>query len=430
MDFPWLVRLNPNIPWKTRGNGALAIHFMIDDAKIPLAKRISLETVEETSELPEPRTDPAVVFLTGPIPSIVHDYSSRALDEVLSVSEAKKVARIAKADAHLIRGTRGIIGALAAIGAHLEKGNYTFEIIAYRSREYRGRPRRVDDESVRKMDSEYSDSTFQNLDPETGRVLIHPHGPDPVLVGIRGHDPSVLIEAFRQVRLLEPVERVMIFRTNQGTDAHLRTVRCISVLKPNQSSVIIGKVETGPRIIRGGHVLFSLNDGSGQIDCVAFEPTGSLRRIVRELLPGDRVRVSGGIRRRRRGKLSLNVEKLEVIQLTDAFFRQNPTCPNCQGRCESLGKNQDFRCKKCGTRLRNASKSSTLLDRKLTTSVFIPPPRARRHLTRPEISNDRRVAVDENHHAVSYTILESIDCRVVRPPSLGSWSGLMGRMDR
>jgi len=27
MDYPYLVRLNPNIPWKTRGNGAVCIHF-------------------------------------------------------------------------------------------------------------------------------------------------------------------------------------------------------------------------------------------------------------------------------------------------------------------------------------------------------------------------------------------------------------------
>jgi Predicted DNA-binding protein containing a Zn-ribbon domain len=27
IDYPRLVRLNPNIPWKTRGNGALALEF-------------------------------------------------------------------------------------------------------------------------------------------------------------------------------------------------------------------------------------------------------------------------------------------------------------------------------------------------------------------------------------------------------------------
>ncbi len=26
-DYPGLIRLNPNVPWKTRGNGALCLRF-------------------------------------------------------------------------------------------------------------------------------------------------------------------------------------------------------------------------------------------------------------------------------------------------------------------------------------------------------------------------------------------------------------------
>ena len=29
IDFPYLVRLNPNIPYRTRGNAAIALHFQI-----------------------------------------------------------------------------------------------------------------------------------------------------------------------------------------------------------------------------------------------------------------------------------------------------------------------------------------------------------------------------------------------------------------
>ena len=28
VDFPRLVRLNPNVPWKTRGNGALSLSLV------------------------------------------------------------------------------------------------------------------------------------------------------------------------------------------------------------------------------------------------------------------------------------------------------------------------------------------------------------------------------------------------------------------
>src|SRR5207245_6340165 len=45
-DFPWLVRLNPNIPWKTRGNGALAVHFFVDEEESEDVQNSSLEIVE------------------------------------------------------------------------------------------------------------------------------------------------------------------------------------------------------------------------------------------------------------------------------------------------------------------------------------------------------------------------------------------------
>ena len=32
-SYPRLVRFNPNIPWKTRGNGAVGLTFLTNDAK-------------------------------------------------------------------------------------------------------------------------------------------------------------------------------------------------------------------------------------------------------------------------------------------------------------------------------------------------------------------------------------------------------------
>ena len=31
IDYPNLIRLNPNVPWKTRGNGALCLRIKCDD---------------------------------------------------------------------------------------------------------------------------------------------------------------------------------------------------------------------------------------------------------------------------------------------------------------------------------------------------------------------------------------------------------------
>jgi tRNA(Ile2)-agmatinylcytidine synthase len=384
LDFPWLVRLNPNIPWKTRGNGALAIHTLISKEKIPTASRIALEIVQRTSDASASGTDPAVTFLKGKIPIVLREYSSRALYDVLSVREAKRIAEMVKAEVHQIRGTRGIIGSLAAIGAGLDVNDHSFEIIAYRSREKLGEPRDVDLESVKQMDNEFGDQTFQNLDPETGRVLVCPHGPDPVLLGIRGFQPDIVLEAFRRVRIGERIERIMIFRTNQGTDAHIKCSRKISDLRPYQSTVISGRVETAPKILRGGHVVFRIGDETGSVDCLAFKPTGHLGYVARELLPGDRVKVSGGVRRRRRGRFSMNLEKLEIVQLAVACREENPRCVRCGGRCESMGKNQKLRCKKCGLRIGCIMKNQVTLQRNLGPLSYIPPPRARRHLTRPD----------------------------------------------
>ena len=33
MDFPYLIRFNPNIPWKTRGNGAVRLTIRTKDPK-------------------------------------------------------------------------------------------------------------------------------------------------------------------------------------------------------------------------------------------------------------------------------------------------------------------------------------------------------------------------------------------------------------
>jgi tRNA(Ile2)-agmatinylcytidine synthase len=383
-DFPWLVRLNPNIPWKTRGNGALAVHFFVEEDQIEDVKHIAIETVEKTTIASTRGTDPALAFLKGQVPRTLREYSTRALHDVLTVREARAAATRAGAEHHALMGVRGLIGSLAAIGADLDSVEHTFEIIAYRIRENLGAPRKIDRESVKLMNAKYEDRTFNNLDPESGRVLLSPHGRDPVLLGIRGDSPQHVLTAFNEVQLCEEVERIMIFRTNQGTDAHLGKQRRASDLKPHQSGALTGRVDEMPRVLRGGHVIFRLRDDSGLLDCAVYRPTGSLAMAARELLPGDNVRVCGGIRGWREGTPTLNVEKLEVLHLVEKIDDANPTCSNCGGRCESMGRGQGLRCKKCGQRGESAAKIQVRNERHLRQIIYIPPPRARRHLTKPD----------------------------------------------
>src|SRR5206468_7383237 len=203
---------------------------------------------------------------------------------------------------------------------------HTFEIIAYRISENLGNPRRIDHDSVKLMNSKYGSRTYNNLDSDSGRVLVSPHGLDPVLLGIRGYSPNDVLDAFKELQLNEEIERVMIFRTNQGTDAHLGKTRKAVDLKPHQSGALTGRVDDVPRVVRGGHVIFRLRDDSGLIDCAVYRPTGSLAMAARDLLPSDRVRVWGGVRGLRHGRPTLNIEKFEVLRLVEKVEDANPIC--------------------------------------------------------------------------------------------------------
>lgn len=381
-DYPWLVRLNPNIPWKTRGNGALSIHLVVDEAKLGTIRNLAIRLTEETADLTGLGTDPAVAFLKGPVPELLRQFSTSALHEVLSVHHARKIAMKVGAETHLLKGTRGLIGSMAAIGAGLDSASHTFEIIAYRTRDNLGTPRRVDLESVRIMSLRHQPGTFHNLDYESGRILLCPHGADPVLLGIRGLSPRAVHEAYEDVRIDEPVERTMIFRTNQGTDAHLTQMRHMSELTAYQSVILEGRIETIPKVLRGGHVIFRVSDDSAVVDCAVFAPTRSLTAVARELLPGDRVRLYGGVRKHRTGSLTLNLEKIAILQLIDDLIIQNPLC-TCGSRCESMGREQGFRCRRCGLRYENAAMVISSKKRNLQPITYKATIGARRHLSSP-----------------------------------------------
>jgi tRNA(Ile2)-agmatinylcytidine synthase len=213
-----------------------------------------------------------------------------ATTRIVDIEEARGLISRFRMDAVALKGERCLIGALAAVGG-LQDGDYTFELIAYRRPENRGKARRVSRDSILCMDKKTYPRTFNNIDGETGRILITPRGPDPILYGVRGESPESVLEAHNMLEPLEEVERWVIFRTNQGTDCHLTEVKNICEVYPYQSIVTQGWVRSPPRTIPGGHVIFSLRDSSGEVDCAAYEPTGGFRKIVRTLIPGDYLQV-------------------------------------------------------------------------------------------------------------------------------------------
>lgn len=102
-------------------------------------------------------------------------------------------------------------------------------------------------------------------------------------------------------------------------------------LKPYDCAAVEGIVSENPKTIAGGHVLFSLSDGTGAIKCAAYAPTGDFRDIVKKLVCGDRIKAYGGISRY---PDTLNLEKIEILELAGVFLRDPPVC--CGKRCHLL----------------------------------------------------------------------------------------------
>jgi len=383
VDYPNLVRLNPNVPWKTRGNGAVCLRLEVDEALGGAVKKSVVDAVELHGEFSCDNTNPGIVFHTGEVPQPLKRFACRVIQGVVGLREAETLIEEHCASAVGYKNMRGFIGALAAVGEPLE-GDHTYELLAYRTQENRGKPRRLDVASVIEMDEATRGETFSNFDPEAGRPLVTPHGPDPVLFGVRGGSAEAVHRAGMMLKTGEPIERWVIFRTNQGTDAHLRRLSGLSDLEPYNPAVVVGEVADRPRTIPGGHVIFSLRDETGKADCAAYEPTGRFRDIVRNLIPGDRVEACGGVRALdREGRRTLNLEKLEVLHLAQDIRLMNPLCPECGGGMESMGRGKGYRCRRCGFRDQGLTKRVVEEARGLALGLYLPPPRAQRHLTKP-----------------------------------------------
>ena len=170
----------------------------------------------------------------------------------------------------------------------------------------------------------------------------------------------------------------MIFETNQGTDDHLQKTT-INKVQPSQSVIVEGAVINKPHTIKGGHVLFSIKDSNGKIDCAAYEPTKNFRDIIRELKHGDKVEVYGAVRKE---PISINLEKINIKYLKKYKEKiENPVCPKCNKHMKSIGSNQGYKCKRCSTKSDKPILKE--IKRNIKTGLYEVPVCARRHLSKP-----------------------------------------------
>ncbi len=379
-DLPWLIRLNPNCPYKTRGNAAICLSIEADPSDLPRIEEIVNSTVERWADLESEGTDPGIVYVWDEQAEQLRELYWRAVREIVEPEEV-----VQRCDALGIRYVRmkegrGIVGAAAAAGADPDSLK-TYEAIAYRVPEMWGRERLVDEQSVIEMDRALAQYTFDNYDYEKGEVRITPHTPCPVLAGVRAITPQHAEQGLRMVRFYEPVDFYMIFKTNQASDLHYIPAR-IRDMKPNTSYVVRGIVSSPPTIIPGGHVFIRISDGTGEVTLAAYEPTGSFRRVVQGLVAGDEVLAYGALKVKPYG-LTMNLEKLAIIKLVKAVTKVAPTCDVCGRRMKSMGRDKGYRCERCGIKRPELKPVYTELARKISEGVYEVSVSARRHLTMP-----------------------------------------------
>lgn len=375
VGYPRLIRLNPFARHKTRGNGAVSFKIPLTE-DIALAKEIILSNVSKLSMFDCDNTNPGVVFYEGEITKEMVDYSFKAIYEIITIKEAEEFADKINAEIHKFKKGRGIIGSIAAIGLPLE--DYTYELLAYRDASKYGTKRQIDYESVYKMDKETFPDTFENIDYDEDYIAIEPKTPCPVLYGIRSNTVDSLKKAFSIVKVDEDIVDYQIYKTNQHTDMHIQKADSIAGMQKFGCYEIVGTVESKPKIITGGHMFFYVADKTGSIECGAYEPTKGFRKYIEKLRVGDVLKLFGGVNENN----TFNVEKFQVLKLNDTEYK-NPIC-KCGSRMSSAGKGKGYKCKKCGSKIRDDKKVEVKINRELDNGKFYETPvSARRHLSKP-----------------------------------------------
>ena len=384
MDYPLLVRLNPNIPTKTRGNAAVCIRIATERSYLNRLTKIVLDVLDGLPHAFFPKTSPALVIYASDryiVERAIHRIYVEALRSVVPLSRAERAARSVKMgriEVYTLGGrARGIIGAVASIGSVFD--DYTYELIAYRSANKLGSRRVIDATSVVRMDRVLKPYVFDNVDGD--RVLIHPRGPDPVLFGIRGETPEHVLKAYSMISH-EKAHIWCIFRTNQATGSHIIRVSMPEEAHPYETIML--DVEVAEIMYRGRTLVLVCRKKDWDILINVYRMQRGLREIVSKLRRGDTIRAVMAVIHREKRVLRCNLEEIIPLALTPMVIERNPPCPICSARMKKKSRNELY-CRKCGARHKGVFKIRLILPR---TDIgirrrYTAPSRAHRHLTLP-----------------------------------------------
>jgi tRNA(Ile2)-agmatinylcytidine synthase len=384
--YPRLVRLNPNVPFKTRGNAAVCIEFEAGSGRLrDEAFRAAERLMEEEADV-ENGANAALVMAPKEDPGCSEFFRQVYLRAVSGMVNYRGVIRAVSEMGiphRLLGNGMGVVGAVASMGFSCDLDDHTYELIAYRRPERCGTRRALETGSVVEMEAETFPHTFNSFDHESGRVLVAPTGPDPVLAGVRGDSPATVLEAFRKIRIGEEPLGHMVYATNQCTDAHLAG-KLATPLKAYSAGWLEGAVAS-VRPSRGGHLILEVRSEDSTSFCMVYEPSGDLRRVARLLKPGDSVRVSGGVRRATsKNPAVVNVEKIDVLSTADQSIKASPRCAACGSGMKSEGRAKGYQCRKCGRKSEGATggRVKDAPPSAVDLGTYLPSPRAQRHLTK------------------------------------------------
>jgi tRNA(Ile2)-agmatinylcytidine synthase len=384
MDLPHLVRLNQFIPWKTRGNASVG--FIVKTEKDDVSSHDLVKIVKISLESYGGDVigrEPGIAVLEANeeksswIQRLYLFYKKAVHDYVASTYFESNVA----SNEISFWGGRGVLGAVAAIGYTLQTLPHTFELIAYRKPENMGKERAIIDESIKNIETKSGGALFNNYNYNEEKAVAAPRGPDPVLLGLRGVDPYMMIELAKEIELGEEPDAWMIFATNQHLDEHFRLLK-VNELRTYTSGYIEGVVEENPRVYRKGHVAVKLRDDTGAVAVYFFSPTKPMNKIAMNLRRGDYIGVLGGAKPSGE-TLVFEAHKLWVYESPVDIQIINPPCPVCGHRLKSDGI-RGMKCSSCGYSTPFKYKTVEMKNRRdYLKGIYTPLPGRINHLVRP-----------------------------------------------
>lgn len=308
IGLPRLVRLNPNIPWKTRGNGALVAELGIgaggqrrlgtwagrpvtgysQSRGEPDLSAVALLDLLDRLGLREPASETGLILSEKALPEAGYRAGVTGIlemDQVLADLHARDLD-------HAFRGSgRGLIGAWAALGWPGDASAY--EGILYRDQEARTPDRDIPPATVASLVDLMPDQDY-NLGP-AGETWCVPHTLCPIALGIRSRSARGWGEVLATGERLG-LPGALLFATNHGSNDHFQEpTGPLQVLHSYHLSV----TAVGPAAwAEGGHLRLALDYQGTGLAAVVFEPTKDLRHGIAAVQPGETFQLWGALTRR------------------------------------------------------------------------------------------------------------------------------------